>query len=212
MTKIINNYSNLKKGAMFGLDARIALAIFGALSVISGAALYSAIQNSKATSLLADMNEVAKAYEAFYLDTSVDLKRVGVISNYQDYSRRKADDLVVNNSYSNWKGPYIGFERHSSGFLDYPNYSYASILSTSDLDWGEGHATNANWYATNAQCSASIQCYLWVQITGINGNSTLHNKIDEIVDGADGAQKGSFRWYKPAADYTYMLKFMPVKY
>ena len=33
-----------KKAAMFGLDARIALAIFGALSVISGAALYSAIQ------------------------------------------------------------------------------------------------------------------------------------------------------------------------
>jgi hypothetical protein len=29
-----------KKGAMFGLDARIALAIFGALSVISGVASY----------------------------------------------------------------------------------------------------------------------------------------------------------------------------
>ena len=38
---------SLKKGAMFGLDARIALAIFGALSVISGAALYSAIKESK---------------------------------------------------------------------------------------------------------------------------------------------------------------------
>jgi len=39
------------KGAMFGLDSRIALAIFGALSVISGAALYSAIQEAKATAL-----------------------------------------------------------------------------------------------------------------------------------------------------------------
>tara|TARA_Y100001960_G_scaffold319101_1_gene389950 strand:- start:3597 stop:3728 length:132 start_codon:yes stop_codon:yes gene_type:complete len=37
-----------KKAAMFGLDARIALAIFGALSVISGAVLYSAIQDAKA--------------------------------------------------------------------------------------------------------------------------------------------------------------------
>lgn len=35
-----------KKAAMFGLDARIALVIFGALSVISGAALYSAIGNA----------------------------------------------------------------------------------------------------------------------------------------------------------------------
>lgn len=37
----------MKKGAMFGLDARIALAIFGALSVISGAALYSAYKTQK---------------------------------------------------------------------------------------------------------------------------------------------------------------------
>ena len=35
-----------KKGAMFGLDARMALAIFGALSVISGA--YYTLQFSKA--------------------------------------------------------------------------------------------------------------------------------------------------------------------
>ncbi len=39
----------IKKAAMFGLDARIALVIFGALSVISGAALYSAIQQAKTT-------------------------------------------------------------------------------------------------------------------------------------------------------------------
>ncbi len=42
-------HKQLNKGAMFGLDARIALAIFGALSVISGAALYSAIKQAKVT-------------------------------------------------------------------------------------------------------------------------------------------------------------------
>ena len=45
--KINNNEADMiffKRGAMFGLDARIALAIFGALLVISSAALYSAIQ------------------------------------------------------------------------------------------------------------------------------------------------------------------------
>ncbi|HAG52695.1 MAG TPA: hypothetical protein DCL21_02800 [Alphaproteobacteria bacterium] len=60
---------NSQKGAMFGLDARIALAIFGALSVISGAALYSAIQNAKAISLLTELQEVGKATESYYLDT-----------------------------------------------------------------------------------------------------------------------------------------------
>ena len=51
-----------KKGAIFGLDARIALTIFGALSVISGAALYSAIQESKVVALYTEFQEIGKAY------------------------------------------------------------------------------------------------------------------------------------------------------
>ena len=38
---------------MFDLDARIALVIFGALSVISGAELYSSIQTAKNTAVVA---------------------------------------------------------------------------------------------------------------------------------------------------------------
>ena len=53
---------------MFGLDARIALAIFGALSVISGAALYSAIEGAKITAFHANLTEIEKALEVYYLD------------------------------------------------------------------------------------------------------------------------------------------------
>ncbi|MCP4355234.1 MAG: hypothetical protein GY793_06305 [Proteobacteria bacterium] len=55
-------YSN--KGAMFGLDARVALAIFGALSVITGAALYSAISAAKGARYSHFFNELVKATEA----------------------------------------------------------------------------------------------------------------------------------------------------
>jgi hypothetical protein len=74
----------LKKGAMFGLDARIALAIFGALSVISGAALYSAIQQSKVIALITDLNEIGKAYTAFALDTGQDLPETPTLSLYNN--------------------------------------------------------------------------------------------------------------------------------
>lgn len=47
---------------MFRLDARIALAIFGALSVITGAALYSAIQYSKTIAILVDLYNLGKAW------------------------------------------------------------------------------------------------------------------------------------------------------
>ena len=53
----------LKKqcGAMFGLDARIALAIFGALSVIVGATLYNTIQHTKVITLHQEFVEIEKA-------------------------------------------------------------------------------------------------------------------------------------------------------
>lgn len=53
----------LRKAAMFGLDARIALAIFGALSVISGAVLYSAIKQAKTEALRQYFVELIKVSE-----------------------------------------------------------------------------------------------------------------------------------------------------
>jgi type II secretory pathway pseudopilin PulG len=96
----------LKKGAMFGLDARIALAIFGALSVISGAALYSAIQNSKVTSFVANLNEIIKAIESYYLDTGVLPKVSSTSSTILDITQ------LVDNSenLTGWKGPYLPYD------------------------------------------------------------------------------------------------------
>ena len=105
-----------KRGAMFGLDARIALAIFGALSVISGAALYSAIQNANATALLTELREVGKAYEAYYLDTGTNLpKRTPAAAiNTAQYHDLEASALVVSPSVTGWKGPYTGLKANTT--------------------------------------------------------------------------------------------------
>ena len=199
-----------KKGAMFGLDARIALAIFGALSVISGAALYSAIQNSKAISLLTQMQEVEKGYEQYYLDTGQELEYFTGGTGYHNY--RKLAGNLISSSVDNWKGPYINFESSSSITIDLPGFaSHAKIyiIVTSDLEWGEGYVTAPTWYDSDVLCSSSIQCYTWVLFTGVDKN--LHSLIDDSVDGQDGASKGNYRWYKPATTYTYALKIMPTE-
>ncbi|MCP4354624.1 MAG: hypothetical protein GY793_03125 [Proteobacteria bacterium] len=49
---------NTKQAAMFGLDARVALAIFGALSIITGATLYNALQHIKTIQYLQLFNEI----------------------------------------------------------------------------------------------------------------------------------------------------------
>lgn len=99
-----------KKAAMFGLDARIALAIFGALSVISGAALYSAIQQSKVVAIVTEMQEVEKAVEAYYLDTGNFLPPITGATSAYDLDMTP---LVENSeSLSGWKGPYLSYSQH----------------------------------------------------------------------------------------------------
>jgi hypothetical protein len=176
-----------KKGAMFGLDARIALAIFGALSVISGAALYSAIQDSKVTSYYTDLIEVGKAWEAYLLDTGKDLPL--------DNQHRDLSYLVENkDSDLNWKGPYLPYTVSGSKYLLHPGLQKLIRLpSTPNHEWGFGHATNVNWFATRCDNSA-VPCYLSIQVYGIE--ESLFNALDAKIDNSDGAFKGKIRMYK----------------
>jgi len=94
-----------QKAAMFGLDARVALAIFGALSIITGAALYNALQHIKTVKYHQFFNEIVKASEAYYLDNGKPLPQLD-LDNYVLFG----PDLLVNReSLSTWKGPYISF-------------------------------------------------------------------------------------------------------
>ena len=131
---------------MFGLDARIALAIFGALSVISGAALYSAIQDAKVTSFYTSMLEVEKAIIALKLDTG-GMTQVG--------SGASADvnmaDLIRNDTNRpGWKGPYLEgyheslhhtYVRNKKMLVSFFNNvsSLSGCLSVSRVDGGDSY-------------------------------------------------------------------------
>jgi hypothetical protein len=195
---------NIKKAAMFGLDARIALAIFGALSVISGAALYSAILQAKAISIIADMKEVGKAWEQYYLDTGFDLPlRDEDESSVFYYSYKTAE--LVSSTVNGWKGPYLSYP--VSGANDYLSHStYTNILmeKVTNDDWSD-----TDWSSERCNTSGD-QCFAWVSINGIN-SSSIANKIDEIIDGGDGAGSGDFRWIPTNLSKRYSLKIAPIK-
>lgn len=178
---------------MFGLDARIALAIFGVLSVISGAALYSAIQEAKVTSTIAELNEVAKAYDSYILDTGIDLPR-------DTSSVYFGKDLVINDANINgWNGPYIPYEIHSSGRgLNHTSYSTDNpktfyVRLANDDDWG-GPTVNA----ADVICSGSTYCYTWIQVY-VPAN--LAAAIDKKIDGTLDPAKGNSRLYQPSSGY-----------
>ena len=196
-----------RKGAMFGLDARIALAIFGALSVISGAALYSAIQNSKATALLADLNEFGKAWESYYLDTGSDLPRLTGVAPLPHLA--KVADLT-SSAVSGWKGPYTSLKVKTSNtnvLTKLNNNDEYIIIYAKDTDWG---VSGNDWYPTHI-CDSSNPCYAWVHVKGTGVD--VGTAIDEIVDGGDGADKGKFRYRKSSDIYDsrYFLKYAPIQ-
>lgn len=185
-----------KKAAMFGLDARIALAIFGALSVISGASLYSAIQDAKAMALIVELKEVGKAWEQFYLDTGVNISRIDPNVGDAEYDILKSNELIADPGITGWNGPYLSYDAHTS-YINYPQGLHIKLMMGKDADgWDE------SW---NGGCKDDSYCNIYIMVNGIT-NESLVNKIDEIIDGGDGATSGDVRFFNGIYDWVIFLK------
>ena len=191
------------RGAMFGLDARIALAIFGALSVISGAALYSAIKEAKLISIITQLNELGKAYDQYYLDTGEELDIT--TGNFL-----KVEDLITNTK-TGWKGPYLPLESKASHSVNYQSYSL-SLHEARDGAWSA--PTDAGW--TAATCTATTVsggCYVWTSIyIGTSAaDLQLAEDIDKKVDGSVNYVEGDLRIFKGISSLAYyaLLKYRP---
>ena len=187
----------LKKGAMFGLDARIALAIFGALSVISGAALYSAIQDSKVTAIITQFNEVGKAWEAYYLDTGLNPDRMSTDNSTTNYFVIKTLPLMENPTVTGWSGPYYQTPTHTSAnLLTNEGYDLWLMQLSKDVDW-------SSW--TTGTCTTGRSCAIWIRYYDATEvfSDSIKAAIDEKIDNADGADKGSFRYSTDSINYLY---------
>tara|TARA_Y100001960_G_scaffold309024_1_gene366984 strand:+ start:3133 stop:3711 length:579 start_codon:yes stop_codon:yes gene_type:complete len=170
-----------KKAAMFGLDARIALAIFGALSVISGAALYSAIQQSKVIAIVADMKEAEKALEQFMLDTGVD-PNLG--TSFGGHSSE-----LVSSSVSGWNGPYLPLKVLGER-LEHPVYGDLYLRHVIDADWSHPGAP-VTLYCNNA-ANVGKTCYHWIMINGLTED--ISKAVDIYIDGENSSSKGNIRY------------------
>jgi type II secretory pathway pseudopilin PulG len=164
-----------KKGAMFGLDARIALAIFGALSVISGASLYSAIQESKVVALQAQFNEVEKSIEQYILDIGSAPPKT---HNWVDLSY-----LMDNkDSNSNWNGPYIsGFVDSGVNLVD-PKYLTFKIVKNNITDCSTSAGTSDGTFYYNINQSHNSDYYLTLAFL-----KKYHDKYDTDGDYDSGS-------------------------
>ena len=184
----------IKKGAMFGLDARIALAIFGALSVISGAALYSAIKQARITAYYQETIEIAKAMESLFLDT-------GVLELTDQLK-----DLLEDPGLDGWNGPYIqGYDVYSTNGIakqgDHMLFDGLYAYKKSDEDWP------ADLNSWGPGCGAGDSCHIYLRkgvATADPDNmarlEAFFKELDEQYDNSDGETKGKIRFLKPAGN------------
>ena len=171
------------KGAMFGLDARIALAIFGALSVISGAALYSAIQEARTVAFLAKLTEVEKAVEQYLLDTgSVPPLNAHTGNVFLDVTE------LVSSSVTGWNGPYLSYPIHTDSATvsmlsgEGTGDRFTILLGTSDS------VTVGRTACTDLKVA---NCAIWLEWYEVA--DSLKEGIDVKVDGSTSANSGKVR-------------------
>ncbi|MCP4354699.1 MAG: hypothetical protein GY793_03500 [Proteobacteria bacterium] len=191
-----------KKAAMFGLDARVALAIFGALSVITGAALYNAIQDAKVVALMTELDNIDKAITEYYIDTGTypPLKPTSV------NGRLLMEELIFS-SVQGWKGPYVTLSDTGTtidGQLGHSQYASVLIYRQQDIDWSDPNA-GSKCLSGSASCSVYI-CYY-------NGVPEDINKaLDLKIDGIASANQGNFRyewWVSCKKGMTYNKSLAP---
>jgi len=197
-------FKQCKTAAMFGLDARIALAIFAGLSVITGATLYKTIQEVQVTALLAEMQEVGKAWEQFYLDTGVEIPRNNADKANPHYYIFKTEHLVENSTnIQGWKGPYL--KNKIQGFaLKHPRYNTIHLANLKmDDGWDD-------W--SGGVCRiAGDKCGVFIMFQGVPKDLAI--KIDEKIDGSNSPDSGNIRVgsYGTPPIYEVSLKYAPYK-
>jgi len=174
------------KGALFGLDARVALAIFGVLSIITGTALYKSFQEASVTAILAEMNNINKAFTNYLIDTGT-YPKISPDANGSN-GGLKIEELITS-SMKNWDGPYISLTDNWSdtdGILEHPTYNNITAYSKADMLWSSPFSSSTKCLLT------SDTCFIYICYNGITEN--MKKLLDIKIDGTTSAQAGNFRY------------------
>lgn len=153
-----------QSGAMFGLDARIALAIFGILSVVAGAAAINVLSTAGSTALVTELNNMKKAYQEFHLATG-------------DHSTRFMDLIDNTSDIIGWNGPYVDLLSDKSR-----QYGVYSLV--------EGRQDVPGVPPVECTEGGGI-CAVWLKLSKVK--DSVAASIDESLDGDNTANSGVLR-------------------
>ncbi len=163
LKKLLSN----QKGAMFGLDARLAMIIFAALAIVAGYMGYGRIETAHEARLIRELQAMDDAFKQYQVDMGTFfLFTLKDSSGDKDIAALWDKSLVKRGFQPKWNGPYITDES-----LTHKNYG----------KWGlqYGQETRVDY------CTLYSKCFLWIRLTNVPAK--IWETINSIIDEGAGA-------------------------
>lgn len=171
------NILHSQKGAMFGLDSRIALAIFGVISVLAGAIAAVNTNTITAQGFSKELKGMRTAIEGIHRDLQRGIHGALITDTSANAYTALYDSSVISSTYrSKWLGPYV--DRSTSL---HPKFGAMTIERYRD-----DHTT---------ACSPDNPCYLWLTYDSVR--EKIVTELNKIVDGKNEAlpsSTGNIQW------------------
>jgi hypothetical protein len=170
-----------QRGAMFGLDARIALAIFSLLAVVAGASMVANMAENRAKGLVAELAETAKAVDGFHADLKDDIYMVLLEPSEARAFQALYDDAVIRedeNHRARWNGPYIRAASNRHAEFGEISIQKRQSLHTERCDAFEGGL-----------------CFLWLVYSSVPPNVVAEaNRLMDGVGEQNAQTAGRVQW------------------
>jgi hypothetical protein len=161
-----------RRGAMFGLDARVALLIFAGLAIITGAMIYKVATQTRYTAVAAELSNVSKAFGEYVLDVGA--------------APVKIEELISSTA-PGWNGPYLP-------------YADTAGNNTVVIKIGGKAVTFRLFYYPDVPADAedmdvlctADNCWGWLSIGGYD--QSFIKPLDRLIDGVDDPSEGNLRY------------------
>ncbi len=163
-----------QRGAMFGLDARIAMAIIGALSLVGGATMFTTSSEVKAKALIKDFEAYKAAVEGMQYDIKRDIY-TSVVTGVEHAALRAFASLndvtMLEPAYrTHWLGPYL--KGRQDDITMHENYGQLWLHKGSATDPG-------------AASGCGALCFYWIKVEDVPEKDFM--VINDQIDGVGEA-------------------------
>ncbi|MBI1308759.1 MAG: hypothetical protein GC129_02725 [Proteobacteria bacterium] len=168
---------NTQSGALFGLDARIALAVFSIISVVAGVAMVLNMDTTSAKSLASELADTSRAIETAHHDLNTDIfQALDEPSPKHAFQALYDSTMLRDELRGRWNGPYVTF------------------TTTRNPKYGEMYLEKAGDNHTDG-CQNAPVCYLWLVYDDVR--PAVAEAVNEVMDGAHEdapATNGRLQW------------------